>query len=370
MSGFNAHRYSRHLLLPEIGREGQEKLLQSRVLIVGAGGLGGPAALYLAGAGIGTIGIADFDRIEESNLQRQIQFSTADLGLPKAEVLARRLQTLNPDPHLRVHPEAIRSGNAREIIADYDIIIDGTDNYPARYLLNDACFLSGKPLVYGSVYRFEGQISLFHPPGGSPCYRCLFPEPPPVHQITDCSAGGVLGVLPGLIGSLQALEAIKFLLNIGEPAMGRLIMVDALSLEFRTLKVGPKKDCPLCGEKPTLRDLIDYEEFCGYYTVDLEPAMTVEQLRDALKLDLPPFLLDVREPTEHQYDNLGGLLIPLKELPQRMNEIPRDRQIVVYCHAGARSARAVNQLRKAGFANVFNLTGGMEAWWAMTGKGR
>ena len=356
-------RYSRHLLLPEVGVEGQARLGAARVLVIGAGGLGSPAALYLAAAGIGTIGLVDFDAVDVTNLQRQIMHGTAMIGRPKLESASARLADLNP--HVAVVPHAVRlaSDNARGIIAAYDVVVDGTDNFPTRYLVNDACVLEGKPLIYGSIFRFDGQASVFDAARG-PCYRCLYPEPPPPGLVPSCAEGGVLGVLPGIIGSIQALEAIKLVLGIGESLVGRLVLVDALRFRIRELTLRKDPECPVCGSSPSLTELIDYEAFCG-----IPPApgagteVEARALADELHDERMPLLLDVREPHEWEIAHIeGATLIPLGELPARLAELEPHRPIVTYCHRGVRSQRAREILAGAGFGGVRSLAGGIDAW--------
>ena len=364
-------RYSRHFALPEFGERGQRRLKQGSVLIVGAGGLGSPAALYLAAAGVGRIGLVDFDNIDLTNLQRQIMYATADVGSSKLEVSAARLRALNPDITIETHALHLNRDNALDVIERYDVVIDGTDNFPTRYLLNDACVLLNKPYVYGSILRFDGQVSVFDAPQG-PCYRCLFREPPPPGLVPNCAEGGVLGMLPGIIGSLQALEAAKLLSGTGQPLIGRLLLFDGLSMRFRELKLKKRADCPLCGEHPTITGLIDYEEFCGYAPGGLiqqeGPAvreLTVEELKARLDRGERPLLVDVREPFEWNIVNLseyGARLIPLKQLPERENELDREREVVLVCRSGARSLNAAEYLLAQGFRNVVNLAGGMRAW--------
>jgi adenylyltransferase/sulfurtransferase len=356
-------RYSRHLLLPEVGVDGQARLGAARVLVIGAGGLGSPAALYLAAAGIGTIGLVDFDTVDVTNLQRQILHGTAMVGLPKLESASARLADLNP--HVGVVPHAVRlsSDNARGIIAGYDVVVDGTDNFPTRYLVNDACVLEGKLLVYGSIFRFDGQASVFDATRG-PCYRCLYPEPPPPGLVPSCAEGGVLGVLPGIIGSIQALEAIKLVLGIGEPLVGRLVLVDSLRFRIRELALRKDPECPACGASPTLTELIDYEAFCGIPPgpgagTEVEARVLAHELRG----ERAPILLDVREPHEWEIARIGGAtLIPLGELPARLAELEPHRPIVTYCHRGVRSQRARELLAGAGFGEVRSLAGGIDAW--------
>ena len=368
---FNAQeltRYSRHFALPEFGSAGQLKLKQGSVLIVGAGGLGAPAALYLAAAGVGRIGLVDFDAIDITNLQRQVIYTTDDVGEPKLDTAARRLRALNPEIDIRTHAVRLTRDNAFDVIRAYDVVIDGTDNFPTRYLVNDACVLLGKPYVYGSILRFDGQVSVFDAQRG-PCYRCLFREPPPPGLVPNCAEGGVLGVLPGIIGSLQALEAVKLLSGVGQPLVGRLVLFDGLTMRFRELKLKKHADCPVCGDHPTITGLIDYEEFCGY-TPDgamSEPndEITPAELKARLDRGERPVLLDVREPFEWQIVNLGDYgarMIPLKELPQREAELDPAQELILYCRSGSRSARAVEYLRSRGFANVLNLKGGVRGW--------
>ena len=357
-------RYSRHLALPEVGVAGQERLRAARVLLIGAGGLGSPAALYLGAAGVGTIGIVDFDVVDATNLQRQVLHGTPDIGRPKLDSARDRLAALNP--HVTVQPHATRltSANARGIIAHYDVVVDGTDNFPTRYLANDACALEGKPLVYGSIFRFEGQASLFDAATG-PCYRCLYPEPPPPGLVPSCAEGGVLGVLPGIIGSIQALEAIKWILGAGESLRGRLLLFDALRLRFRELALRKDPECPLCGPRATIRELIDYEAFCGIGSATPERGTVVRATELAAELAGPgaPLLLDVREPHEWAIARIGGArLLPLGQLPARLGEIDPHAAIVTYCHRGVRSMRALEILRGAGFGNVRSLDGGIDSW--------
>jgi molybdopterin/thiamine biosynthesis adenylyltransferase/rhodanese-related sulfurtransferase len=358
-------RYSRHLVMPEVGHEGQEKLKAARVLVVGAGGLGSPVAMYLAAAGVGKLGLVDFDRVEESNLQRQILYGQSDVGRPKLEVASARLQEINPLIEIETHPSRIESSNAMSLLGQYDLVVDGSDNFPTRYLVNDACVLAGKPNVYGSIFRFEGQISVFWGARG-PCYRCLFPEPPPPGLVPSCAEGGVLGVLPGIVGSLQANEAIKLILGVGDPLVGRLVILDALSVQFREMRLKKSADCPVCSAQPTVTELIDYEVFCGLKQVESEADeinVTVSQLQDRKRQGRDPLMLDVRTPREWEVCRLeGAQLIPLHELGHRWQEIPTDREIVVYCHHGHRSARAVDFLRRVGLEQVRNLTGGIDAW--------
>jgi len=359
-------RYSRHLIMPEVGMDGQRKLKQARVLCVGAGGLGSPLALYLAAAGVGTLGIVDFDVVDFSNLQRQIIHSTADVGRKKLDSAAETITGINPNVNVCKFETRLTSDNAMEIFRDFDLVVDGTDNFATRYLVNDACVLSGKPNVYGSIFRFEGQASVFGAKDG-PCYRCLYPEPPPPGLVPSCAEGGVLGILPGLVGVIQATEAIKLILGTGEPLIGRLLLVDALAMRFRELKLRKNPDCPVCGNHRTISKLIDYEQFCGIRGQE-KPAngrsgdMTPEELKQRLDAGDDLFVLDVRDPHEYQICNLGGHLIPLKDLPQRVSELDPSREIVVHCKMGGRSAKAVDFLKQNGFSNVHNLAGGIQAW--------
>ena len=359
-------RYGRHLLMPEVGLEGQKKLKASSVLLIGAGGLGSPAALYLAAAGVGTIGVVDFDVVDHSNLQRQILHGTADIGRSKLESASERIHSINPHVAVELHEVRLDSSNALEIFKNYDVIVDGTDNFPTRYLVNDACVLLHKPNVYGSIFRFEGQASVFYADKG-PCYRCLYSEPPPPGLVPSCAEGGVFGVLPGIIGTVQALETIKVLLGIGNPLIGRLLLFDALRLEFRELKLRKNPDCPVCGSNPTIHELIDYEAFCGVAPAaptngQGELEITVEELKERLDRNDGLFLLDVREPHEYEIANLGGKLIPLNDLPKRVNELDSSNEIVVYCASGIRSGKAVKFLTDVGFRKVKNLVGGISAW--------
>lgn len=364
LSDVELQRYSRHLVLPEIGLAGQRALGRARVLLVGAGGLGSPAALYLAAAGVGTLGLVEFDRVDLSNLQRQILHGTGAVGRPKLESAASRLADLNPHVALEAIDARLSAANAREIIRRFDLVVDGSDNFPTRYLVNDACVLEGKPLVYGSIFRWEGQVSVFHPPAG-PCYRCLFADPPPPGLVPNCAEGGVVGVLPGIVGSLQALEAIKWIVGAGTPLTGRLLRFDALRLEFRELALARDPACPVCGEHPTVTALIDYEAFCGLPPAgaDVGGDITSAQLRDALAGTEPPVVVDVREPWEWALAHLdGATLIPLRELPARIAELDTRRAIVTVCHHGVRSVRARELLLSAGFAHVRSLQGGVDAW--------
>ena len=358
-------RYARHLTLAEVGVAGQQKLKAARVLLIGAGGLGSPAALYLAAAGVGTLGIVDSDVVDLSNLQRQILHDTPSTGEAKTASAQRHIAALNPTVTVMPFTERITSANARRIVGQFDIVIDGSDNFPTRYLVNDACVFEGKPLVYGSILRFEGQLSLFGVAGG-PCYRCLFSEPPPAELVPSCADAGVLGVLPGIIGTLQALEAIKWIIGIGDSASGRLLLFDALKLRFREIAVHRDPACVVCGEHPTVTTLIDYDAFCGVGDfssagddIEIAPAA----LATALTAQLPPFVLDVRQPWEYAIGSIAGSrLIPLNELPARLGELPRDRAVVTVCHHGARSLGARELLVRAGFSAVRSLAGGVAAW--------
>ena len=362
-------RYSRHLILPEVGVEGQRKLKAARVLCVGTGGLGSPLALYLAAAGVGTLGLVDFDVVDASNLQRQIIHSTADIGRKKLDSAEEKLKALNPALNVVKHETMLSSANALDILKDYDVIADGTDNFPTRYLVNDACVLLGKPNAYGSIFRFEGQASVFAAKDG-PCYRCLYPEPPPPGLVPSCAEGGVLGILPGLIGVIQATEAIKLILGIGEPLIGRLLLVDALKLRFRELKLHKNPDCPVWGTHPTVTKLIDYEQFCGIWPETKEeqamkngiPQLSVKDLKKRMDAGENLFILDVREPFEYQIANIGGKLIPQGEVPQRLAEIDRDREIIVQCKSGGRSQRIAEFLKQSGYPKVANVSGGILAW--------
>jgi adenylyltransferase/sulfurtransferase len=361
-------RYSRHLIMPEVGMEGQQKLKAAKVLCIGAGGLGSPLALYLTAAGVGTLGIVDFDVVDYTNLQRQIIHTTADVGRKKLDSAADKLKAINPFLNLRTFDTRLTSANALELFREFDIVADGTDNFPTRYLVNDACVLSGKPNVYGSIFRFEGQASVFATEDG-PCYRCLYPEPPPPGLVPSCAEGGVLGILPGLVGVIQATETIKLILGQGDSLVGRLLLIDALGMKFRELKLRRNPDCPVCGTHRTITKLIDYEEFCGIRGQEAPAApavettdLSVEELKRKLDAKADIFILDVREPHEYQICNLGGYLIPLGDLPKRVGELDSSREIVAHCKMGGRSAKAIAFLKQAGFAKVHNLTGGITAW--------
>jgi sulfur-carrier protein adenylyltransferase/sulfurtransferase len=360
-------RYSRHLIMPEVSMEGQLKLKQAKVLLIGSGGLGAPLSLYLAAAGVGRLGLVDFDKVDFTNLQRQVIFGTSSVGRLKLEAARERLADLNPQIQIDTYETRLTSENALDILRGYDIIVDGTDNFPTRYLVNDASVLLGKPNVYGSIFRFEGQVSIFGYPEG-PCYRCLYPEPPPPGLVPSCAEGGVLGVLPGIIGALQAMETLKLVLGKGQPLVGRLLQFDALAMRFREFKLRKNPECPVCGEHPTLSRLIDYEEFCGVRgeeapppTVQV-PEIAPRELKARLDRGDDVFILDVREPHEYQICNLGGYLIPLGDLPRRAHELDSSREIVAHCRSGKRSAEAVEFLRKSGFRKIWNLKGGILAW--------
>jgi adenylyltransferase/sulfurtransferase len=367
LSNDEISRYSRHLIMPEVALEGQKKLKAAKVLTVGTGGLGSPLALYLAAAGVGTLGIVDFDVVDESNLQRQILHGTSDVGRPKVESAREKLEDINPNVNVVVHEEALTSENALEIFKDYDVIVDGTDNFPTRYLVNDACVLLGKPNVYGSIFRFEGQASVFWAEEG-PCYRCLYPEPPPPGLVPSCAEGGVLGILPGAIGTIQATEAVKLILGIGEPLIGRLMLYDALGMSFREMKLRKDPNCPVCGENPTVTELIDYQEFCGIPQANAAqeqngvPEIGVQELKQKLDNGEDINVLDVREPHEYEVANIGVKLVPLGELPQRLAEFDQSENFAIHCKTGGRSAKAVKLLQDAGFQNVYNVKGGITAW--------
>jgi sulfur-carrier protein adenylyltransferase/sulfurtransferase len=360
-------RYSRHLIMPEVGMEGQLKLKQAKVLCIGTGGLGAPLGLYLAAAGVGRLGIVDFDVVDCTNLQRQVLFGTSDVGRPKITAAADRLRNLNPEIQIDAIETRLTSENAMELFRDYDIIVDGTDNFPTRYLVNDACVILGKPNVYGSIFRFEGQITIFGYPDG-PCYRCLYPEPPPPGLVPSCAEGGVLGVLPGIVGTIQAAETLKLIIGKGQPLVGRLLLFDALAMKFRELKLRKNPDCPVCGTHRTVTKLIDYAEFCGIRgeeapsTVTNIPEITPKDLKARLDRGDDLYILDVREPHEYQICNINGHLIPLGELPRRVHELDSSREIVAHCRSGKRSADAVQFLQKAGFRKIWNLKGGILGW--------
>jgi len=360
-------RYSRHLIMPEVGMEGQQKLKAARVLCIGTGGLGSPLALYLTAAGVGTLGLVDFDVVDFTNLQRQVIHFSSDVGRPKLESAKEKIAAINPYVNVKTFETKLTSENALQIFADFDIIVDGTDNFPTRFLVNDACVFTGKPNVYGSIFRFEGQASVFATKEG-PCYRCLYPEPPPPGLVPSCAEGGVLGILPGLVGLIQATEAIKLILGKGEPLIGRLLLVDALGMRFRELKLRKNPDCVVCGEHPTVTKLIDYDEFCGLRGQEQPvantgvPEISVEELKKRLDAKDDVFILDVREPHEYQICNLNGYLIPLNDLPKRVHELDPSKDMVVHCRSGGRSSRAVEFLQKAGYTKAKNLAGGILAW--------
>ncbi len=359
-------RYSRHLLLPEVGMAGQLKLKNASALVVGTGGLGTPVTMYLAAAGVGRIGLVDYDVVDETNLQRQVLFSTRDIGRSKLQAAKERIEAINPNVQVEVHETRLSSQNAMDILRGYDVVIDGTDNFPTRYLVNDACVLLGKPNVYGSIYRWEGQASVFWAAKG-PCYRCLYPEPPPPGLVPSCAEGGVLGVLPGIVGSIQAAEALKVLLGRGDLLVGRLLVFDAMAMKFRELRLRKSPDCPVCGSNPSVKELIDYEAFCGLSPsgeVPLESLRSIEPEALKAKLDRKEIVLvDVREPQEWEINRIeGAKLIPLMRLPERVNELDTADEIVLYCKVGERSARGVDFLHELGFRKVKNLRGGIDAW--------
>jgi adenylyltransferase/sulfurtransferase len=366
LSADEVRRYSRHLLLPEIGLEGQRAIKAAKVLCVGAGGLGSPVSMYLAAAGVGTLGIVDYDVVDFSNLQRQLLHTTGDVGRPKVESARDRLKAINPEVRIEAHQVSLSSANALDLFSRYDLVVDGTDNFPTRYLVNDACVLTRRPYVYGSVFRFEGQASVFGAERG-PCYRCLYPEPPPPGLVPSCAEGGVLGVLPGIIGTIQATEVLKLIVKVGESLAGRLLVLDALRMTFREVRLRRDPECPVCGDHPTIRELQDYDQFCGAMATTQPAApddfdVSPEDLERALDHPGAPTLLDVREPMEFQINRLpGAVLIPLGNLPENVGEIDRTREVVVYCHHGVRSVRAVEFLRAAGF-RARNLKGGIAAW--------
>ena len=358
-------RYSRHLILPEVGMAGQLRLKSASVLLIGAGGLGAPAAMYLTAAGVGKIGMVDFDMVDVSNLQRQIIHSQEFIGKSKLESARKRLGDINSHIRIETYETQLTAENVREIFSDYDIIIDSTDNFPTRYLINYACVCLGKPMIYGSIYRFEGQVSVFDSREG-PCYRCLYPEPPPPEMVPSCAEGGVLGVLPGLIGTIQATEAIKRILRIGEALTGRLLLFNALTLQFRELKLRKNPACPVCGKNPTITEFIDYQDFCGLSIAPSETSsddITASELKKHLEAGEKLLLLDVREPLEYELCHLkNATLIPLGQLPEKVNQLSTADTIVVYCHVGVRSKRAVEFMKQMGFTRVKNLLGGIDAW--------
>jgi molybdopterin/thiamine biosynthesis adenylyltransferase/rhodanese-related sulfurtransferase len=368
LSSEEIRHYSRHLLMPEVGLEGQLRLKAARVLIVGAGGLGSPAALYLAAAGVGTLGLVDFDVVDESNLHRQVLYSRSDVGRPKLQAAVERLSGVNPHIRLVPHETRLDSGNALALLGDYDFILDGTDNFATRYLVNDACVLLGKPNVFGSIFRFEGQVSVFWGARG-PCYRCLFPEPPPPGLVPSCAEAGVLGVLPGIVGSLQANEAIKLIVGIGEPLIGRLALFDALKMKLREMRLRKDPSCPVCSEHPTQRGLVDYDQLCGIPPSENAAVneddfeISVTEVKRRLDAGEPIAILDVRTPQEYAIARIeGAMLVPLDQLQARVGELDPEATLVVHCHHGMRSARAVQFLRHQGFPRAINLAGGIEAW--------
>ena len=376
LSNEEVARYSRHLIMPEVGMDGQLKLKAASVLCIGAGGLGSPVAMYLAAAGVGRLGIVDFDVVDYSNLQRQVIHGTPDVGRPKLESARDTLHAINPAVHVETHEVALSSANALDVLRGYDVIVDGTDNFPTRYLVNDACVILGIPNAYGSIFRFEGQASVFAAKDG-PCYRCLYPEPPPPGLVPSCAEGGVLGILPGVVGTIQATEAVKLIMGVGEPLVGRFLVYDALRMRFRELKLRKDPDCPVCGDNPTVTELIDYEQFCGITPAAPapEPAAgagadaaggddaTVEQLKARIDSADGVFILDVREPQEYQICSIpGSTLIPLGDLPSRLAELEGRGEMIVHCKSGVRSAKAVKLLREAGFAQARNLKGGILRW--------
>ena len=368
LSNEEIRRYSRHLIMPEVGMTGQRQLKQGSVLLIGTGGLGSPLALYLAAAGVGHIGLVDFDVVDESNLQRQIVHGSATVGMLKTESAKARLHDLNPHIEVTTYETQITSGNALEIMAPYDVIVDGTDNFPTRYLTNDAAVMLGKPNVYGSIFRFEGQATVFSPKDGGPCYRCLYPEPPPPGLVPSCAEGGVLGVLPGVIGTIQATEAIKLITGIGETLVGRLMLYDALAMRFRELKLRRDPACPVCGDNPTVTALIDYDQFCGILpevnSLSNQYEITPSELAEWFQRDDRPYLLDVRNPYEVEIAAIPGTdkVIPVDQLPERLSELDSSLEMVVYCRSGARSGRAVELLKSAGFRKVKNMVGGVLRW--------
>ncbi len=371
LSAGDLSRYSRQLLLPEVSADGQRRIRAARVLCIGAGGLGSPAALYLAAGGIGTLGLVDADRVDASNLQRQILYGTSDVGKSKLEIARTRLQALNPDVKVVLHEERFTSSNAEEIVADYDAVIDGSDNFPTRYLSNDVCVFARKPNIYGSVFRFEGQASVFAPHLGGPCYRCLFPEPPPPGAAPSCAEAGVLGVLPGIIGLIQATEALKLIIGAGDSLAGRLLHFDALKMKFREFNLRRDPQCPVCGDAPTISAPIDYEQFCAGPAAEPDwfaapegvPTISVRELKARMDRKEELLLIDVREPYEYEIARIdGSRLIPLGEFQDHASGLPRTGTLVMQCHSGARSEYATQLLREAGFENVFNLEGGIDAW--------
>lgn len=362
-------RYSRHIIMPEVGLEGQKKLKAARVLCIGTGGLGSPVSMYLAAAGVGTLGLVDFDIVDVTNLQRQIVHGQSDIGRRKVESAKMTLQEINPHIHIKTFDTRLTSENAFELFRDFDIVVDGTDNFATRYLVNDACVLMGKPNVYGSIFRFDGMATVFDSSRG-PCYRCLYPEPPPPGMVPSCAEGGVLGILPGIIGVIQATETVKLIVGAGDLLIGRLLKFDAMRMTFKEYKLRKDKDCPVCGENPTIRELIDYEQFCGLSRGETHNAeeesgiqeITPTELKELLDGANPPLVVDVREPDEYEIVNIGAKLIPLSVIKSRMKELPRDRDIVVHCHHGGRSAQAIAILKEAGFTKLKNLAGGIDLY--------
>lgn len=363
-------RYSRHIIMPEVGLEGQKKLKAARVLCIGTGGLGSPVSMYLAAAGVGTLGLVDFDVVDVTNLQRQIVHGQSDIGRRKVESAKMTLQEINPHIHIKTFDTRLTSENAFELFRDFDIVVDGTDNFATRYLVNDACVLMGKPNVYGSIFRFDGMATVFDSSRG-PCYRCLYPEPPPPGMVPSCAEGGVLGILPGIIGVIQATETVKLIVGAGDLLIGRLLKFDAMRMTFKEYKLRKDKDCPVCGENPTIRELIDYEQFCGLSRGQSHSAgeeesgiqeITPTELKELLDGSNPPLVVDVREPDEYEIVNIGAKLIPLSTIKSRMKELPQDRDIVVHCHHGGRSAQAIAILKEAGFTRLKNLAGGIDLY--------
>jgi molybdopterin/thiamine biosynthesis adenylyltransferase/rhodanese-related sulfurtransferase len=363
-------RYSRHLIMPEVTLDGQKRIKAASVLCIGTGGLGSPIALYLAAAGIGRLGLVDFDVVDFSNLQRQILHGTDDVGRKKLNSARDRIKAINPNVQVDLHDMMFRSENAMQVVQDYDIVIDGTDNFPTRYLSNDVCVLTKKPNIYGSIFRFDGQCTVFAPHLGGPCYRCMFPEPPPPGMVPSCAEGGVLGVLPGIIGVMQAIEAIKMIIGIGDSLIGRLVSFDALKLRFKEFKIRKDPSCPICGEHPTIHELIDYDQFCGIPQADAEaakelevPTISATELKTKIDRKDKFVLVDVREPFEYDISRIpGSKLIPLGELPARLSELDSADDIVLHCKVGGRSAKALRILQEAGFRKLNNLQGGITAW--------
>jgi molybdopterin/thiamine biosynthesis adenylyltransferase/rhodanese-related sulfurtransferase len=372
LSRDEVRRYSRHLIIPDVATSGQKRLKNAKVLVVGAGGLGSPALMYLAAAGVGTLGIVDFDVVDETNLQRQIIHGQSDIGRPKADSARDTIHEINPYVTVQVHPDRLDSSNALDIFRPYDLIVDGTDNFATRYLVNDACVLLGKPYVWGSIYRFDGQASVFWAgsPAYGPCYRCLYPEPPPPGMVPSCAEGGVLGVLCASIGSIQVTEAIKVLTGIGEPLVGRLMVYDALEMSYRTINVRKDPDCPVCGEHPTVTELIDYDAFCGAVSDEAQRAaagstITAPELRDLLDAGKEVFLVDVREPAEYEIVKIpGSVLIPNRDIlsGDALSQLPQDKPVVLYCRTGVRSAEALAAVKAAGFRDAVHVQGGVTAW--------